>query len=64
MLLMLMDRSVQENLVVVLIHVKLIQVISNLFSFEILFILGGPLMVENGDNRWEVVGITSFGKSW
>lgn len=25
---------------------------------------GGPLMVENSDSRWEVVGITSFGKSW
>jgi len=24
---------------------------------------GGPLMIENSDNRWEVVGITSFGKS-
>ncbi|CAF0976787.1 unnamed protein product [Adineta ricciae] len=24
---------------------------------------GGPLMMENADNRWEVVGITSFGKS-
>lgn len=27
-------------------------------------ILGGPLMVENSDGRWEIVGITSFGKSW
>lgn len=25
---------------------------------------GGPLMVENADGRWEIVGITSFGKSW
>ena len=25
---------------------------------------GGPLMIENADNRWEIVGITSFGKSW
>lgn len=25
---------------------------------------GGPLMIENSENRWEVVGITSFGKSW
>lgn len=25
---------------------------------------GGPLMVENPDGRWEIVGITSFGKSW
>ncbi|CAF1310126.1 unnamed protein product [Rotaria sordida] len=24
---------------------------------------GGPLMVENSDNRWEIIGITSFGKS-
>ncbi|UJR08929.1 hypothetical protein I4U23_013181 [Adineta vaga] len=24
---------------------------------------GGPLMVENADGRWEIVGITSFGKS-
>jgi hypothetical protein len=31
---------------------------------NLLFSLGGPLMVENSDNRWEVVGITSFGKSW
>jgi hypothetical protein len=25
---------------------------------------GGPLMLENPDGRWEVIGITSFGKSW
>lgn len=25
---------------------------------------GGPLMIENSNNRWEVIGITSFGKSW
>ncbi|CAF1081394.1 unnamed protein product [Rotaria sp. Silwood1] len=24
---------------------------------------GGPLMVENSDSRWEIIGITSFGKS-
>jgi len=24
---------------------------------------GGPLMLENSDSRWEVIGITSFGKS-
>ncbi|CAF1039710.1 unnamed protein product [Adineta steineri] len=24
---------------------------------------GGPLMVENSDGRWEIIGITSFGKS-
>ncbi|CAF1577367.1 unnamed protein product [Adineta steineri] len=24
---------------------------------------GGPLMIENANNRWEIVGITSFGKS-
>ncbi|CAF2871195.1 unnamed protein product [Rotaria sp. Silwood2] len=24
---------------------------------------GGPLMIENSDSRWEIVGITSFGKS-
>ncbi|CAF0771822.1 unnamed protein product, partial [Adineta ricciae] len=24
---------------------------------------GGPLMLENADGRWEIVGITSFGKS-
>ena len=27
-------------------------------------ILGGPLMIEKADSRWEIVGITSFGKSW
>ncbi|CAF4004562.1 unnamed protein product [Rotaria sp. Silwood2] len=35
---------------------------NNLWVF--FFFLGGPLMVENSDSRWEIIGITSFGKSW
>jgi hypothetical protein len=39
---------------------------NNFVVFSIIYsiILGGPLMIENSDSRWEIVGITSFGKSW
>ena len=40
---------------------------SKIFSLVFSFLcigLGGPLMIENSENRWEIIGITSFGKSW
>ncbi|CAF4211646.1 unnamed protein product [Rotaria socialis] len=41
-----------------------IQIPLCVWNAQFLFISGGPLMIENADSRWEIIGITSFGKSW